>query len=191
MQRGRGKKLTFTNLVLRSFQLAKLCNQTYAVGASLLPTSYIWWIPLWQPSLLISPDSIYAEPCSKLLAKLDKLILTLSSVPFLHLGKKFYVSFKTHSQLGFLSEPSLNIRPGLYSSFKSHTLNTCIACCVFLLQFARCFKLQTKYYLYFFQQCLHSFWPIVCLVTQLSLTLWMQPHGSQPARLLCPWRFSR
>ena len=30
---------------------------------------------------------------------------------------------------------------------------------------------------------------VLCLVTQSCLTLW--PHGLQPARLLCPWWFSR
>ena len=30
---------------------------------------------------------------------------------------------------------------------------------------------------------------VLCLVTQLCPTLW--PHGLQPARLLCPWGFSR
>ena len=33
------------------------------------------------------------------------------------------------------------------------------------------------------------FMKVVCLVTQLCLTL--RPHRLQPARLLCPWGFSR
>ena len=31
---------------------------------------------------------------------------------------------------------------------------------------------------------------VLCLVTQSHLTL-LRPHGMQPARLLCPWGFSR
>ena len=34
------------------------------------------------------------------------------------------------------------------------------------------------------------YWPVLCLVAQSCPTL-CDPHGLWPARLLCPWRFSR
>ena len=37
---------------------------------------------------------------------------------------------------------------------------------------------------------LSFFFFTMCLVAQLGPTL-LQPHGWQPARLLCPWGFSR
>ena len=57
-------------------------------------------------------------------------------------------------------------------------------------QFSQIYKIASHTFSFLDTLSIKSPCAVLCLVAQLCPTLW-DPHGLQPARLLCPWVFSR